>query len=323
MREALIADLVAIPGSRIVTTVDPRFPLKAARGVDVVTVRSSAPRAYLRMLDPLIASADAVWVIAPETDRCLERLAGRVEASGTALLGPGARAIRVASDKGGLARLFGRHAIPYPKTRSVRLEQPINSLKTKLETIVRAIGYPMVVKPAQGAGSEGVWLVRDGRQLQRAVQARRTACWGRRVVIQQYIVGTPASVSLLADGRRAVALAVNGQSVRSGRPFSYQGGSTPLVHPLAREASELAARACEAVPGLRGYIGVDVVLAPAGAVVIEINPRLTTAYLGVRRVLGKNVAAMAIAACAGALPRRPPAIVHRPVSFSADGRILP
>src|SRR5206468_3951895 len=55
-------------------------------------------------------------------------------------------------------------------------------------------------------------------------------------------------------------------------------------------------------------------------VVIEVNPRLTTAYLGVRAALDENVAALALAACAGALPTRPPA--RRRVRFTAAGRIV-
>jgi predicted ATP-grasp superfamily ATP-dependent carboligase len=135
-----------------------------------------------------------------------------------------------------------------------------------------------------------------------------------------------ASVSLIADGRHAVALTVNAQSVRASRPFSYGGGRTPLDHPLAMRAVQTAERTCQALPGLRGYIGVDLVLTELEAVVIEVNPRLTTSYLGVRSALegnagvSGNVAALALAACAGALPTPPR--VRRCVRFTASGRIL-
>ena len=73
MRDALIADLAAIRRHRIVTTVDPRFPLRAPPGVEVVTL----PSGNAALLDALIASADAVWLVAPETGGCLERLAAQ------------------------------------------------------------------------------------------------------------------------------------------------------------------------------------------------------------------------------------------------------
>ena len=44
----------------------------------------------------------------------------------------------------------------------------------------------------------------------------------------------------------------------------------------------MARRTCRGLPGLKGYVGVDVVLTDTDAFVIEVNPRLTTSYLGVR-----------------------------------------
>ena len=139
------------------------------------------------------------------------------------------------------------------------------------------------------------------------------------MLLQRHVRGVAASVSLLADGRRAVALTTNGQAVKGGRPFAYRGGMTPLDHPLAGRAGEQAVRTCEAIPGLRGYVGVDLILTGSEAFVIEVNPRLTTAYLGVRAALDQNIAAMALAACAGTLPEPSPA--RRSVRFTAGGRV--
>ena len=62
------------------------------------------------------------------------------------------------------------------------------------------------------------------------------------------------------------------------------------------------------------------ILTESDAVVIEVNPRLTTSYLGVRAALEGNVAALALAACAGDLPLSVPARRH--VRYTAAGRIL-
>jgi len=309
MRAALVADLAAIRRHRIVTTADLRFPLAAPPGVEVVTL----PPGSAARLDALIASADAVWLVAPEADGCLERLAARAERNGKALLGPGASAIRRASDKAGLPRLLARHGVAHPTTRVLRRG-------TEWGRVARELGYPLVVKPARGAGCGGVCLARDGDELRHAVDLARRADGRGPLLLQRYVAGAAASVSLLADGRRAVPLAVNAQEVRASRPFAYRGGRTPLDHPLAGQAVEAALRACRALPGLRGYVGVDLVLTPSEAVVIEVNPRLTTAYLGVRSALDENVAALALAACAGTLPEPPSARRH--VRFTAAGRVV-
>jgi predicted ATP-grasp superfamily ATP-dependent carboligase len=308
MLAALVADLAALPGHQIVTTTDARFPLTVP-GIEVVTV---LPGSFRPTLDALISSVDAVWLVAPETDRCLERLAARVEKAGKKLLGPGATAIRQASDKSRLPRLLAKQDVPHPPTEIV-------GPGANWTISARQLGYPIVVKPARGAACEAVSLARNARELRKAIRLARLAAGREPVLLQAHIRGAAASVSLLADGRRAVALAANSQAIRGSRPFSYRGGRTPLGHPLAGRALEIARRTCEAWPGLRGYVGVDLVLTRSEAFVIEVNPRLTTAYLGVRSVIDENVAAMAIAACEGTLPVAPAA--RRTVRFTSAGRI--
>jgi tyramine---L-glutamate ligase len=310
MRAALVGDLSAI-GHRIVTTADARVGHDLPRGVDVA-VLPAGDGARETALDRLIAAADAVWLIAPESDRRLERLARRVERHGKTLLGSNAEAIDRASDKARLPHRLAAAGVRHPVTR---VPAPgADAARTASE-----IGYPIVVKPARGAGSHGVGFAAGASELDRAIAMARGAANGDRVVMQQYVDGIAASVSLVADGRDAVALALNTQAIGSPPSFSYRGGETPFEHPLAPRAVAAAVAACRALPGLRGFVGVDLILAGCEAVVIEVNPRLTTAYLGVRAALDENVAALALAACDGALPVPPRA--RRRVGFTASGRI--
>jgi predicted ATP-grasp superfamily ATP-dependent carboligase len=62
-----------------------------------------------------------------------------------------------------------------------------------------------------------------------------------------------------------------------------------------------------------------VVLGADHAFVIEINPRLTTAYVGLRAAFGANLAALILAACDGR--RAPLPRPERRVRFSSTGRI--
>ena len=316
MASALVADLCAIRGVRVTTTIDERLRPPTRRGARVVTIAGDGGGA----LDDLVADADAVWLIAPERDRCLETLAARIARIGTRLLGPDAAAIRRASDKGALPRRLSARGVAHPHTQCVDAG-PRGGRVAAAQG--RRCTYPVVVKPRRGAGCEGVSLARNARELRRAVARSAKASAERAVVLQRYVAGVAASVSLIADGRGAIPLAVNAQLLRRGLGFSYRGGRTPLRHRLAAQACDAAVRACKAVGGLRGYVGVDVVLSEIEdrAVVIEINPRLTTSYLGVRAALRGNVAAMALAGCDGTLPDVPS--IQRAVRFTSDGRISP
>ncbi len=308
MRDALVADLARVPGVRVLATADPRFPL-ALPGVEVVPVGQP------RMLHSLIRAADAVWLIAPESRGRLARLAAAVEATGIRLLGPSAAAIRLAGDKLRLARRLAAAAIPVPSTGALRWATRCMAGDPGAARPT----YPLVFKPARGAGCEGVSLVRSDAELPQAVRLAIAAGPRGRILVQPYVEGVAASISLLCDGTRALPLAVNRQRVRAGAPFSYDGGETPFDHPLGGRAIERAVAACGVVPGLRGYVGVDVVLAEGDAVVLELNPRLTTSYLGLRRAVDGNLAAGALAAALWRLPPAPRII--RRVQFLASGAI--
>jgi predicted ATP-grasp superfamily ATP-dependent carboligase len=312
MRSALVADLSALGSHEIVTTADAGVPHDLPPGVRVIAL-PDGDVARERALGAAIETVDAVWLIAPETGRCLERLASSVEQRRTTLVGSGAAAIWRAADKARLARRLAAANVRHPKTRAVG--PAVNAARA-----AAAIGYPIVVKPARGAGSEGVCLVLDERGLSDAVESARQATGDGPILLQEYIRGAAASVSLLVDNRHAVPLSLNAQAIGPLPAFSYRGGETPFEHPLAAAALEVASRSCTALGGLRGFVGVDVVLTDSDVIVIEINPRLTTAYLGVRGAIDENLAALAIAACAGALP--PPPRLRRSVRFTAAGRVV-
>jgi predicted ATP-grasp superfamily ATP-dependent carboligase len=309
MRDALVNDLAALRHHRIVTTVDPRFPLRS-KAAEVVVL----PPGNASLLDGLLASVDAAWLVAPETHGHLEALAARAERHGTALLGSSAVVIRRACDKQALPRLLARCGVSHPETHAVRTTAEAHAAG-------RAMGFPVVVKPARGAGCGGVWLVRSADEWPRAIASvRSVSAEADRFLVQRHVSGVAASVSLLAFGGEAVALAVNGQWLRETHRFSYRGGVTPLDSPRVTHALAAAVLACKAFPGFKGYVGVDLVLTANDAVVIEVNPRLTTAYLGLRAAMDENIARLALAACAGRLPKTPRA--RRWVRFSASGAIL-
>jgi tyramine---L-glutamate ligase len=105
--------------------------------------------------------------------------------------------------------------------------------------------------------------------------------------------------------------------------FAYQGGSYPLPPALSRRARWLALAAVQSLPSPLGYFGVDLVLGDDATgrddVVIEINPRLTTSYVGLQAASRVNLAAAMLAVVAG----REPELSWRgePVQFTADGEV--
>ena len=87
-------------------------------------------------------------------------------------------------------------------------------------------------------------------------------------------------------GGEALALSLNKQNINLAMPVqvsTYEGGVVPFEHPLKQKAFSAAKKAVECFSGLRGYVGVDVVLAEEKAFVVDVNPRLTTSYVGLSK----------------------------------------
>jgi hypothetical protein len=244
----------------------------AACGVDVVTMPPGDDEAVFRRL---ARDCGRALVVAPEFDDHLARRAEWAMEEGCELLGPSPDAIRLAGDKLLLAGHLKRHGVPTPDTAPYR-PGPC------------PFGFPAVVKPRFGAGCQDTFPVHTQAEYDLVGTAP-----GERIVQPEWSRGgyLPASVSLLLGPAGAVPLMPGVQEVSAadGR-YRYAAGRVPLDARLRPLAIDLATRAAACVPGLRGYVGVDLVLSWGGeGVVIEINPRLTTSYVGLRRLARFNV----------------------------------
>jgi predicted ATP-grasp superfamily ATP-dependent carboligase len=166
-----------------------------------------------------------------------------------------------------------------------------------LEEIKKAIrgrlNFPLVFKPSNGVSCCGLSLVRNKDQVAGAVDKIKKESPNTQFAVQELIKGANASISLFSTGNNAVSVSLNRQDVTIEAPegfSSYKGGLVPFDHPLRAEAFEVAEKIVKSFRDLRGYVGVDLVLTEEEAVAIEVNPRLTTSYVGLRRVANFNPA---------------------------------
>jgi predicted ATP-grasp superfamily ATP-dependent carboligase len=159
--------------------------------------------------------------------------------------------------------------------------------------------WPCVAKPVDGAGSRGVQLLDGAAGLERL---GAEAVWR----LEPYCPGLPASISILCGPRSAVPLPPSRQILSTDGAFRYLGGETPLAEPWFTRAVQLGRAAMAALPPALGYVGIDLVLGNladgSDDHVIEVNPRLTTSYLGLRRVLAANLAGLMFRVACGECP---------------------
>jgi predicted ATP-grasp superfamily ATP-dependent carboligase len=263
----------------------------------------------------LAARAEYTLVIAPEfEDLLLTRCRWVLEAGGR-LLGPGPDAVWLTGDKLALAGHLRRRGIPTPSTAEAASAGAVPS-----------VTFPAVCKPRFGAGAQATFLVRTAEELPECLARARQEAAGWEMVLQPYLPGRAASVAVLAGPGGVQTLLPAEQHLSGDGRFRYLGGALPLPPELCPRARQLAAAAVTAVPGLRGYVGVDLILDDAADGsrdgVIEINPRLTTSYVGLRRLARFNLTAALLAAVRGQALAD---LTWQPggVRFRADGSILP
>ena len=160
-----------------------------------------------------------------------------------------------------------------------------------------------------GVGCSGLSIIKEEGQIGKAIAKIRGESKSSRFVAQEFIEGESVSVSLLATENKALAISLNTQNITMAGPeafSSYNGGCIPFDHPLKQEAFDLAEKVVESFHGLQGYVGVDLVLAQDKPYVVDVNPRLTTSYVGLRKVVNFNLAeAIENAVLKGKLPVKP------------------
>jgi predicted ATP-grasp superfamily ATP-dependent carboligase len=222
------------------------------------------------------AEADAAILIAPEFDGILLKTARRAAASGATLVSPSPEFIRIAADKHRTIQMLSAAGVPTPS--GIVLE-PEDGLPADFM-------YPAVLKPIDGAGSQDTYMVSGPGDAPPAY------AWPRR--LERYIPGLPASVAVLCGPAGRVMLEPCKQHISEDGRLRYLGGELPLAAGLAERARLLAERALCALPPTIGYVGVDLVVGrdPYGGedAVIEVNPRFTTSYVGLRAAAKANLA---------------------------------
>lgn len=225
----------------------------------------------------IVDTADAVWPIAPETGGALERLSRLVLDRSRTLLGSRPEVVRLAASKLATSRYLARRGI------SVAPAWPADRPPSDPS------GGRWVLKPDDGAGCEDTYLL----DRPEAGEGRVAPGGLHRFVLQPFIEGTAASLSLLCRDGEAVLLSCNRQLVSChGGVLTYAGGIVGGLEGRRAAFEPVAADVARAMPGLWGYVGVDLIDRPDGPVVIEINPRLTTSYVGLCEAVGGSPAAL-------------------------------
>jgi len=298
MAEAVLSDLTSLPGLAVKTLWGNAILPPDVCDLACEMIHSEAQR--VQSFLQACRSADLVLIIAPESAGILQELlhtARRVKPNG--VLNCSGSGLEIGCDKWRLAEFCSDHQIPHLPTR-VCDGSPVTDL-------------PAVVKPRDGAGTEKIQIVRNLSDIQRLIHDDRQ-------IIQPLLDGIPLSSAACyaTSGERQLTLPLGEQFLEfHDDTVEYRGGSLPWQHadwPLAMEQAEQIWKLLDSrLDGLRGYVGIDWLWQPSAQTLrlVEINPRLTTAYIGYRQAYGNQISRTLIETTPVSLEQKIPWIEFR------------
>ncbi len=235
---------------------------------------------YLRKIKPEV---DAVWIIAPETNNEL------------------IKAKEILSDK------------PWVGCQEPALNLSTNKCSTKKKLLEFNILNPdsitynnfslleYIVKPEDGAGCENTTKHISYKSAKESFSVRKAQ--GEDVMLEKFIPGQTMSFAMLCSDKNSEILTINRQiiNIKKNGKLIYDGIcriNHEIDQNLKIKVSKIGNKLREALPGLKGFVGVDFILDQNTDIcVIEINPRITCSYIGLSNYLNRSVAKEILKIC--------------------------
>lgn len=305
-REAL-PDSIRIEGQAMLNAL--REDARRTPGCEAMWIDAATPLDLEQerlALQSLARQADGCIVIAPEFSGLLETRCRWVEEAGGKWLGPSSSAVVLCGDKWHVYQHWVKRHVPTPRTWLPKdLPADLPPLLHKHRYGAGSLAIGMGLHPGHGSESPSM----------------------KDVLYQAFHPGWPASVSLLIgpDGW-TLPLLPGEQMLSDEGKFQYRGGRWPLSPRLQDRAVDLARKAVAGIPGLLGYVGVDLILGEAedgsNDAAIEINPRWTTSYLGLRLMTTASILELMLSVCAGYRPK-PPRWAEAGIEITPAGQACP
>jgi D-alanine-D-alanine ligase len=201
---------------------------------------------------------------------------GLFEMMNVPYVGCGVSASAVAMDKDFAKQLFTQARIPTSRWVALRELDMVDAMGV-VDGIVRKLGLPVFVKPAELGSSVGVAKAATEAELKDAIEAAFS--FGEKVIVEEFIDGREIEVAVLGGGPRA---SLAGEIVIEGDWYDYDSkyndetsrfvAPARLTPPQSRSVRNMAEHAFT-VLGCKGLARVDFFLLEKGGgfVINEVN----------------------------------------------------
>ena len=254
---------------------------------------------YLKKYIDCVRDSNYCFVIAPEFSSILYNLTKIVKKNDKNLLSIDLNGVKLGASKLETYKFFLANKMNTPKSYRIPFKGCILDLDFILHKFDQ-LNSSIVIKPDDGVGSELIFYFEKKDEILHFFESsNKIFDTNRKFILQQYIEGDPMSVSIINDQplektieNNPKILSINAQNLQitdNIKDFAYLGGSTPVdqFKQLKTQIEDILK--CVDLSAFKGYFGIDFVKKADNSLsFIEINPRLTTSYVGIRNVLEFN-----------------------------------
>lgn len=282
MLMAILQDCLAIETLELTILRDSRLSTMPEIDYDTLHCHHvSTSNQYIQLWQQCLINADAVFIIAPETGNVLYQLQQQAVKLNEQVLGCQPQAIKICSDK--------YHCDQHLKSKGHLTAHSCRASEWLSSSFDLLDGY--IVKPIDGAGCIDTLYFERRIQLEQYL-AQHDNVTLQSSMVQAYVKGETLSLSLLLDNDDALVLSINKQTInRTANTLSFTAttiNDRASNHFSLAQAKNLARQLQHTISGLWGFVGVDFILSEEGPIIVDINPRLTTSYIGLKQSLGLN-----------------------------------
>ncbi len=269
MLDAVISDFCIFEHISIKTIQESKYKRITANADTIwVTTQSEFKESW----NNLLFDCDGVLIIAPESNNTLLNLCLEVSTKRIGSFNCLPEAIKLSGDKYQTYKALRNAKIPVIPTY-----RTLEELPNDIEQIV--------LKPRDGVGCESTHIFENINHIDHSILS------SNNFILQPFIHGDTVSVSAVALESEIKVLACNRQIMQNkDNLLKLSGCEVGIQTDSFGELEKITNNIAAAVPGLRGYIGIDFILSEKGPCVVEINPRLTTSYIGLNEALGETPA---------------------------------
>lgn len=222
--------------------------------------------AALRRFEP-----DVVWPMIHGIEGEDGSLQDLLDLCGWEFVGTGAQGCRIATAKPVAKAVVEKNGLATPA--AVALPQALfkrMGAAAILEQVEESMGFPVIVKPANGGSALGLSLARDADSLRMAMVD--AFAYGEQVVIERFVPGREIAVSIVETDNGARALPPVEIRIDEGSydfDARYDTGRTQFFAPAPlsdaeREVVTALALDCHRVLELRDYSRIDTILDAQG-----------------------------------------------------------